>query len=84
MGEKNGLQRYRVEFRVVGVEDAYHGKEEFEAETDESAVILAKDICQREQAGINSKIENRFWHWTVHLQKLIKIERPEISEEVKF
>ncbi len=76
--------RYRIEYSIIGTENTGNGSKEFEAETDEEASSQVEGICQEAKAKINKGIKNQFWHFGVCFCRLVRIEQPEISVEIKI
>ena len=81
---KGAAMKYRVEFKMVGVENGNFGKKEFDAETDEVASSRAVEICQETQTSINNSRPHRFWPYTVVPTQLVRIDQPEISNRVEI
>jgi hypothetical protein len=74
--------KYRLEYSATGAESGGSGRKEFEAGSDEIAASLVEKICEEINTVINKDISNEFWHFEVNPTRLVRIIRPEISEEV--
>ena len=76
--------KYRIEYDIIGTEHTGNGSKEFEAKTDKEASSQVERICQEAKAKINKGIDNQFWHFGVCFHRLVRIEQPEVSIEIKI